>query len=73
MESFYWGYPGSIGSFFIFLRNDFIVHTFGVYIILVRNFFFLFFLFFTSGNKKMLRTGGREGDRWWGGRGQWWR
>jgi len=60
MESFYWGYPGSIGSFFIFLRNDFIVHTFGVYIILVRNFFFYSFFFLLRGTKKcFVQVGGK--------------
>jgi len=40
------GLSGVYWFFFYFLRNDLTVLAFGVYIILVRNFFFLYFPFF---------------------------
>jgi len=64
MESFYWGYPGSIGAFF-FLRNDLTVLAFGAYYLGPKT-FFLFFFFSARGTKKCFVQGGRREDRWWG-------
>jgi len=66
MESFYWGYPGSIGAFFLSMKWLDSSYFWGLYYLGPQLFLFFFLFFLLGGDKKMLGTGGREDYRWWG-------